>query len=108
MYGQIESGSFRWKTTVYGPLTVVLFRFERSVQMPWSPLIFSTRSNDHLTSAEVIGVPSENLTLWRSPHVHVFRFAEALQPVASTGCSFAPCGKPYRPWKSGRSSVNES
>ena len=76
--------------------------------MPWSPLILFTRSKDHLTSAEVMGEPSENLTPFLNAQVHVFRFADALQPVASTGWILAPCGKPYRPWNNGRSRVNES
>ena len=69
--------------------------------MPWSPLIFCTRSNDHFTSADVIGSPFENFTLCPQPHVHVLRFFVWVQPVASTGSSFAPFGKPYSPWKIG-------
>src|SRR5690348_13710736 len=98
MYGQIEKGAFKWKMTVYLPFTDVLWRSESSVQMPWSPLIFCTRSNEYLTSAEVIGSPFENLMPCRSWHVQVLRFFECLHPVASTGFSFAPLGKPYSPW----------
>src|SRR5215831_21164576 len=98
MYGQIESGFVRWKTTVYGPLVVVLLRYVSSVQMPWSPLIFCTRSNEYLTSADVIASPFENFTLCLSLHVQVLRFLVWLHPVASTGLSFAPVGNPYSPW----------
>src|SRR6478672_2646539 len=108
MYGQIEKGAFRWKTTWYLLGASVLARSLRSVQMPWSPLIFCTRSNDHFTSADVIAAPSENFTFFRRPHVHVLRFFEWVQPVESTGASFAPFGKPYSPSYMFRSAVNES
>ncbi len=75
--------------------------------MPWSPLIFCTRSKEYLTSAEVIGVPSENFTPCRSWHVQVLRSFEWVQPVASTGSSLAPCGNPNKPWKISKSTVNE-
>src|ERR1044071_667124 len=67
--------------------------------MPWSPLILSTRSNVHFTSADVNGDPSENFTFRRSvqDQVALVPFGEHL--VARTGSGFAPCGKPYRPWK---------
>src|SRR5438105_13259527 len=98
MYGQTEKGLVRWKTTVYGPLVVVLLRYVSSVQMPWSPLMACTRSNEYLTSADVIESPFENFTLWRRWHVQVLRFFVWPQPVASTGLSWAPVGNPYSPW----------
>ena len=60
--------------------------------MPWSPLIFCTRSNDHLTSAEVNGVPSANLTFLFSVQVQAVLPALGAHLVASRGSSFAPCG----------------
>src|SRR5919198_4047227 len=99
MNGQVDCGAFRWKTTLYGPATLVLFRLLISDEGVLPPaclttLLLVTRSNENLTSADVMGVPSENLTFLRRVHVHVFRFAEGLQPVVSTGSSLAPCGKP--------------
>ena len=44
-----------------------------------------TRSSDHLTSADVIGLPLENRTFGRSVNVYVFPSGEAFQPVASCG-----------------------
>ena len=60
--------------------------------MPWSPLILMTRSNENFTSAEVIGVPSANLTLRRRLQNQVFCVPFGTHLVASTGSSFAPCG----------------
>ncbi len=62
--------------------------------MPWSPAIACTRSNEYLTSVDVIRSPLEKWTLCLSLHVHVLRLVEWVHPVASTGASFAPWGKP--------------
>src|SRR5262249_1110008 len=48
-------------------------------------LAYRTRSNDHLTSADVSGFPLAKRTLRRSLNVYVFPSGDTVQSVASDG-----------------------
>src|SRR5262245_24303531 len=101
MKGHVDCGLFRLNVTANGPSVVTLFRFPSSGDGEFAPasfttLAFTTRSKDHLTSADVKSSPFWNLTPWRSVHRQVAAVSTGLQLVASDGATVAFCLGSYR------------
>ena len=67
---------------MYLPSAVVVMPPSRNDGLP---LRLTSRRNENTTSAEVSGVPSENLTFLRSWKVYVLASFEALNEAATLG-----------------------
>src|SRR5579884_595357 len=85
-WSHVDCGCLRWKTTLYGPLVVVLARFVISDEIPEGSLIAIVRSNENFTSVDVNESPFENFTPLRRVHAQVLRFPTEEHLVASSGC----------------------
>ena len=85
MYGKPGLGAADVMTTVSGPSAVIVSPASRNAGLP---LRLISRSSDHTTSAEVTGVPSENLALglrWKTYFRAPFR---TWYEVARSGTTF--------------------
>src|SRR5215469_13254849 len=75
MNGMAGFGSFDVSTTVDGSGAVTVTPSSRKDGLPW---MLISRLNEKRTSADVSGVPSENLTSFRSVNVYVLASADAV------------------------------
>src|SRR5207253_3371819 len=81
-------GSFRLKTTVLGLGASI--RLIAASRYPQPFACARASSIENLTSAEVIGLPFENLTPLRSLNVYVFPSLDLVYEVASHGFRVVP------------------
>ena len=75
-------GVAEWRTTLYLPVALIVMPASRNDGFPFRLI---NRLYEKTTSAEVSGVPSENLMSLRSVNVNVLASFEAFHEVATSG-----------------------